>query len=131
MGACTGSLKVNASVAFICGFSGKTKYAAHRFVSSGFLCGESCGYIEVGMMISETVSHFFHIKVTAGSIRRGGGGGGSGGGGGGSVPSFLWKTLDYLAFTSASGGWNSLSAEQERVAEPAAARSVSSEEEDC
>lgn len=83
MGACTGSLKVNASVAFICGFSGKTKYAAHRFVSSGFLCGESCGYIEVGMMISETVSHFFHIKVTAGSIRGGGGGGGSGGGGGG------------------------------------------------
>lgn len=35
--------------------------------------------------------------------------------GGGSVLGFLWKTLAYLAFASASGGWNSLSAEQERV----------------
>lgn len=47
------------------------------------------------MMISETVSHYSHIKRT-------------GVGGWDSVVSFLWKTLAYLACMSASGGWNSL-----------------------
>lgn len=58
MGACVGSFKVIVS-AGLCGFSGKIKYAAHRFVSSGFLCGESCEDVEVGMMISETARYFF------------------------------------------------------------------------
>lgn len=75
-GVCTGFFKVNVSADFTCGFSGKTKYAAHRFVSSGFLCGESCGLVEAGMMISEVVSHFFHIKVTVGNIRADLAGGG-------------------------------------------------------
>lgn len=81
-----------------------------RFVSSEFLRGESCGRVEVGMMISEDCEPFlFHIKVTVGDVRS------EEEGGGGSVLGFLWKTLAYLAFASASGGWNSLSAEQERV----------------
>lgn len=56
MGARTGSFKVNAWADFILKFSGKTKYAAHRFVSSA-------EDVEVGMMISETVD----IKVTVGN----------------------------------------------------------------
>lgn len=70
MGACVGSFKVIAS-AGLCGFSGKTKYAAHRFVSSRFLCGESCGDIEVGMMISETAIHFFSHFFSHQSNSRG------------------------------------------------------------
>ncbi len=60
-------------------------------------------------MTSETVRHFFHIKVTVGDVWRGRG----------SMLSFLWKTLDYLAFTSASGGLEFPSAGEERVPEPA------------
>lgn len=75
-----------------------TVYTAQRFVSSRLLCGESCGYVEVGMMVSETVFHFFHIKVTVGDVKVGGG----------FCAGFLWKTLAYLAFTFASRGWNSL-----------------------
>lgn len=46
-------------------------------------------------MILVTLSHFSHIKVTVGDVK----------GGGSPAQSFLFKTLAYLAFTSASGGW--------------------------
>lgn len=93
MGAHTSSSKVSTQAGFIHGFSGKNK------ICSTPVCRLRVPVwrrrLEVGMIISETVGHFFHIKVTAGNIRRG------------SVQSFLWKTLDYLASTSASGCWNS------------------------
>lgn len=113
MGACAGSFKVKTSVDFICGFSGKTKYAARRFVSSGFLRGESCGYVEVGMMISETASHFYHIKVTVGGRAE--------------LP---LENTGLFGFYVCIRRLEFPSAEQERFPKPAA-RTLRSEEEHC
>lgn len=69
MGAHTSSSKVSTQAGFIHGFSGKNK------ICSTPVCRLRVPVwrrrLEVGMIISETVGHFFHIKVTAGNIRRG------------------------------------------------------------
>lgn len=76
------------------GFSGKTKYAARRFVSSGFRCGEPRGrwgwhdgFRVCGLFLS-------HQSNSGGNIS-----------GGGSAMSFLLKTLGCLDSTSALGRW--------------------------
>lgn len=60
MGVCTGSFSRSARRRVLCVDTAvKQSMRHHRFVSSEFLRGESCGRVEVGMMISETASRFF------------------------------------------------------------------------
>lgn len=94
-----------------------TIYASQRFVSSGFLCGESCGSAKVGMIISVTVFHFVHIKVTVGDVRVGGG----------FCAELPLENTGLFGFYVCITRLELPSAEQERVPKPEA----SSEEEGC